>query len=288
MRARFPTRDLLGNRIKCDVPGCDRDRNALGLCRAHRDQMRAGKQFTAIGERPAKRAVACGDPSGCQSPAAIRGLCKKHYNALRYRERKSGAPKRGGIRVGTPCLRCGDPSISVGLCREHYNESRRRPGAKYRTRIDALGNRLPCTVDGCERPVHSNMLCNAHYQSMSRTPAAARIECPLPGCTAPMYATQTVCRNHNRLMWRYSLTFDRCLEMFQNYRCSNRECMAVEGLHIDHDHACCDTRVGSRVSCGKCVRGWLCSRCNRTLGAVRDDAMALRGLVEFLERTTNR
>ena len=39
-------------------------------------------------------------------------------------------------------------------------------------------------------------------------------------------------------------------------------------LSVDHDHACCP----GPVSCGRCVRGLLCSRCNDILGWFRDDA----------------
>lgn len=46
-------------------------------------------------------------------------------------------------------------------------------------------------------------------------------------------------------------------------------------LAVDHDHSCCP---GKR-SCGKCVRGLLCSNCNLVLGLVGDsrDLLASAG-----------
>ena len=49
-------------------------------------------------------------------------------------------------------------------------------------------------------------------------------------------------------------------------------------LAMDHDHACCP----GPVSCGKCFRGLLCSPCNRFLGHIRDDPMALQRGIEHL------
>lgn len=45
-----------------------------------------------------------------------------------------------------------------------------------------------------------------------------------------------------------------------------RHAEADERFHIDHDHNCCP----GRRSCGKCVRGILCSKCNLRLGFPED------------------
>ncbi|WP_372907156.1 endonuclease VII domain-containing protein [Saccharopolyspora indica] len=50
-------------------------------------------------------------------------------------------------------------------------------------------------------------------------------------------------------------------------------------LSVDHDHSCCS---GS-TSCSKCVRGLLCSTCNRyVLGHLRDDTTALQRAIWYL------
>lgn len=49
-------------------------------------------------------------------------------------------------------------------------------------------------------------------------------------------------------------------------------------LDIDHDHACCD----GHFSCGKCVRGLLCNRCNRSIGSLRDNAPLVRSAIAYL------
>ncbi|MFE3031582.1 endonuclease domain-containing protein [Streptomyces canus] len=40
-----------------------------------------------------------------------------------------------------------------------------------------------------------------------------------------------------------------------------------DSFHVDHDHACCP---GSKT-CGECIRGVLCRRCNIGLGQFNDD-----------------
>lgn len=50
-------------------------------------------------------------------------------------------------------------------------------------------------------------------------------------------------------------------------------------LVVDRDHNCCS----GKHSCGKCVRGLLCSLCNKALGLLRDDAEALNNAIKYLE-----
>ena len=53
-------------------------------------------------------------------------------------------------------------------------------------------------------------------------------------------------------------------------------------FEIDHDHRCC-SGVGS---CGQCVRGLLCARCNSALGGFSDSPTVLRQAAAYLEKYT--
>ena len=84
---------------------------------------------------------------------------------------------------------------------------------------------------------------------------------------------------------KYNLSMEEYNSMLKNqsYKCANPCCDTIFDSsnlpHIDHDHSCCD----SITSCGKCVRGILCGKCNRTLGAVNDNTSILHGLIEYIE-----
>ena len=48
-------------------------------------------------------------------------------------------------------------------------------------------------------------------------------------------------------------------------------------LYVDHDHGCC----GGETTCGKCVRGLLCHRCNLGLGFLESEGF-LESALQYL------
>lgn len=63
--------------------------------------------------------------------------------------------------------------------------------------------------------------------------------------------------------------FNRALKR-QDYACAM--CLKPFGdayPQVDHDHNCCPADPGGHAkSCGKCIRGLLCFRCNTALGYI--------------------
>ena len=49
-------------------------------------------------------------------------------------------------------------------------------------------------------------------------------------------------------------------------------------MQLDHDHACCP----GKESCGQCVRGYICNRCNHGLARFGDDADVLGRAIRYL------
>jgi len=52
---------------------------------------------------------------------------------------------------------------------------------------------------------------------------------------------------------------------------------------VDHDHKCCP----GRKTCGNCIRGLLCYKCNTSLGGFDDDPMLLYIAMRYLEKAAH-
>lgn len=90
-------------------------------------------------------------------------------------------------------------------------------------------------------------------------------------------------RNH-KLKYLYNISFDQynTLLIKQNNRCigcNKHELECKNKLSVDHNHKCCP---GVR-SCGKCIRGLLCSQYNHALGLLSDNIQTLQNLINYLK-----
>lgn len=87
---------------------------------------------------------------------------------------------------------------------------------------------------------------------------------------------------------RYNLTIEAYDQLLadQGGRCAvcRKDNPGKKRWHVDHNHSCCP----GVKSCGKCVRGLLCSACNRALGLLHDDILVFQSAISYLERQSSR
>lgn len=106
-----------------------------------------------------------------------------------------------------------------------------------------------------------------------------------PRCASHHRAVRTARRDvawETRLWSTYHITPEQYWAIYaaQGSRCfiCERATGKTKKLAVDHDHACCP----GPISCGKCVRGLLCSVDNKWLGHIRDEVDAGRRVVDYL------
>lgn len=85
---------------------------------------------------------------------------------------------------------------------------------------------------------------------------------------------------------KYGLTRDDYVDLEKSQNGVCKICGESEKynrrLSVDHDHTCCS----GEESCGKCIRGLLCSNCNRVLGQVKDSTKILQNMIEYINEHT--
>lgn len=87
-----------------------------------------------------------------------------------------------------------------------------------------------------------------------------------------------------RREYKYKMSseqYQRLLEE-QNHACAICGKVNANGrdLYVDHDHSCC---FGNK-SCGECIRGLLCHKCNAAIGLFNDSAESLNKAAEYIKK----
>lgn len=81
---------------------------------------------------------------------------------------------------------------------------------------------------------------------------------------------------------RYGLSPEQYRDMIANgcEVCGKKE--PEVKLCVDHDHSCCP----GQYTCGKCVRGILCSSHNMILGQMKDNHEHLQAMAKYIRKIT--
>jgi hypothetical protein len=139
----------------------------------------------------------------------------------------------------------------------------------------------PCTVDNCERRHYAKGYCRLHYDRV-RNYGRTEIYQEVLGLNEVRHGFYSFESRVERMgitlkEWE-QLSKDGC-----NICSAKPGKGTIRNLHVEHDHKCCP---GSK-SCGKCVRGAVCNRCNTAIGLyeknkLRDDYPNREKIIDFL------
>lgn len=135
-----------------------------------------------------------------------------------------------------------------------------------------FGKRKPkCTIEDCERGNYAKNLCRIHYERQRRHGSTDLINFGRDTYGPSDEPYHKVRREHLRR--RFKLTPEQYEEMAKNgCEVCGIHALPHKKLHVDHDHKCCPPKLDkngyktSVNSCGLCVRGIVCDKCNQAIG----------------------
>lgn len=304
----------------CSAEGCIRPAKIKALCTPHYARLR---KHGDIGTEPIRfkppdhtHGPVC-SVDGCERPEATGGMCGTHY--ARYRiHGTAGAPEiatrkyADDAKCSVAC--CDRKPKSGGLCDAHRQRSVNGlpmdTPILYVNQVGAL-----CEFDGCEFKAEGPRYCPRHKaQVKAGKPLSPlkpipnpslRDECGRKRCSAcetwqapdEFYPSKRTpdglhpscrrCHRNHGMMRRFNITCEQYDKLLADQGgvcaiCSKTPRANKKSLAVDHDHACCP----GQMTCGKCIRGLVCSTCNLILGMVEDKPDTIVSMARYLQMTT--
>lgn len=85
---------------------------------------------------------------------------------------------------------------------------------------------------------------------------------------------------YRELKYNYGLSNDKVQELLraQDFKCNICLVPINERAIVDHSHQCCS----GQKTCGKCIRGFLCRKCNSGLGMFSDSLEIILRAARYL------
>lgn len=172
---------------------------------------------------------------------------------------------------------CKNTQRAREMCLTHYGQWRR---GKELTPIYITGVPRQLAEDAVKRDKEGNKLC---------------VKCSVWKPLVEYYNNKTTgdglfaqcrdCLNARRSKRRYGVSKKELFDA-QEGKCAICGSLDIVGRvgHIDHDHNCCS----GTETCGKCVRGILCARCNHGLGHFKDSSKNLRAAADYIDKHSAR
>jgi hypothetical protein len=119
-------------------------------------------------------------------------------------------------------------------------------------------NKKKCSLEDCNKPHYAKTYCRVHYARLvTRNHVDRTLDVVDTEKTYNINGKLQVYKRNSMLKRQYHITLDEYKERSAN-GCELCGEVSEISYHVDHDHKCCN----SHKSCGKCVRGIICHKCN--------------------------